>query len=100
MLLDLLKDDFFENQSLVKMFSVKTEDNEIRVKISAPGFDKKDLGLDIKGNHIILETKDGTNSFYLHSLSEADTSNTKASLDKGVLLLKIPLKNQRSISID
>lgn len=92
-------DDYLKDVSLIQMLSAKTKDGNLEIEISAPGYEKDEIELSIDGNYILLSAKENYRSFYIDRLTNVDISNTKASLDKGILKIKIPIKNQSKIEI-
>ena len=111
---NLLNDNFFSGFN-AKADHMKTDiaetDKNYVVKVDMPGFDKKDIHLDVNGDTLTIhaerkaeqEEKDDKNnyircerSFGSYSrqfdLSSVDADHMKATYDNGVLKLEMPKK--------
>ncbi len=105
--------DFFSNQNLSAFKTdVLDEGDHYALEADLPGFDKKDIKLELQGDNLVIsaerhsnaeeKNKDGkvvrmerSYGSYQRSfnVSEIDTNNIKAAYDNGVLKLNLPKKS-------
>lgn len=84
-------------------------EGEVIVTVDLPGIDKKDIQIDVRENHLIIEAerkKEKTSSMKFRKVlklpGDVDGANTTASMSNGVLEIKLPKaeKKRTSIRID
>ena len=93
----------FNNFRQDTKFCFYEEENNVVVKMLAPGFDKSDITINLTSN--ILEIKSNKDDLTKKSLitpirekfkiyKEVEPDMTSAKLDKGVLEIKMPIKQK------
>lgn len=111
------KDDYQSNLASVGTFKVdiKDEGDKYFVEAEVPGYDKEDLEINVEDGKIFLSASHNTevdesdqDSNYIYkerstssvsrvmSFPDMDEENLKASLDKGILTIEVPKKEEGS----
>ena len=107
--------DFFNGKMPVESCKtdIKDEGDKYTVETELPGFDKKDISIDLNGNYLTIsaerksETEDKTgNGKYIHrersygsfrrsfDISEVDSEKIDAEYKNGVLIMTLPKKKE------
>lgn len=83
---------------------VKDEDEKVVLEVPVPGFEKKDLNLEIKENHLLLNAKNDRFTFEdaFRLGNKLDTENISAEVVNGVLVVtfnkNVPAKKEIRIN--
>ena len=77
----------------------KKEDNSIKYFFDVPGIEKKDITISLENGYLIAKGKSEkdyiSDRYYSVYVGDVDGSNISATLDKGVLIVKIPNKESK-----
>lgn len=111
-------DGFFDdltpmvNESNMMKCDIYEQDNEYKIEVDIPGFDKKDIDIQVNDDYLTIvakkesETKDETKK-YIHNerrygkversfyLKGIDQDNIKAKMDNGTLYITIPKQEEK-----
>lgn len=93
--------DFFQNRRL-NFASIDEDDKNYIVEAEVPGVSKKDIKISIRDNNLVIETnrkkgedeKKSSLDVYLPENANVE-GKIKAQLDKGILVLTIPKKEEK-----
>lgn len=96
---DKVWDTFFQdsNQRRGLSYEIKSEDDCVVAEVEIPGVDPKDVKVRIEGRAVHVETPRGNAYFTIGSRVDGD--NVTATLRHGLLSLKVPKRESRTVEV-
>ena len=102
MSIDRVWDNFLDTQPLQTSrrglsYQIKSEDDAVVAEVEVPGVDPKDVKVRVEGRAVHVETERGNAYFTIGS--RVDSENVTASIRHGLLSLRVPKREARTVEV-